>query len=70
MTGSPTESSPDPPQPEPPALSPGDVARLFGVNPKTTTRWAKAGKIPSFRTPGGHHRFRYADVEEAMRRFS
>lgn len=38
-------------------LCPGDVAKLFGVDSKTVTRWARAGKIPSFRTPGGHRRF-------------
>lgn len=61
----PNPGSPDPP-PESPALTPKEAADLFGVNPKTVTRWAKAGKIPSFLTIGGHRRFRRADVEEAM----
>lgn len=38
-------------------LTPGEVAKLFRVDPKTVTRWAAAGRIPSVRTPGGHRRF-------------
>ena len=40
-----------------PLLTPVDVARLFRVDPKTVTRWAAAGRLPSLRTPGGHFRF-------------
>lgn len=43
-------------------LTPGEVAATFRVDPKTVTRWAKAGKIESIRTPGGHHRFRESEV--------
>lgn len=45
-------------------LLPGEVAALFhvDVDPKTVTRWAAAGRIPSIRTPGGHRRFRWGDV--------
>ena len=39
-------------------LTPGEVAALFRVDPKTVTRWASAGRIGSIRTPGGHRRFR------------
>jgi excisionase family DNA binding protein len=42
-------------------LTPGEVAELFKVNPKTVTRWARAGKITAIRTLGGHRRF---DAEE------
>jgi len=35
---------------------------MFGVDPKTVTRWATAGLIGSIRTPGGHRRFREAEV--------
>lgn len=38
-------------------LTPGEVATLFRVDPKTVTRWAAAGRIRSIRTPGGHRRF-------------
>ena len=34
-------------------LTPAEVAALFRVDPKTVTRWAKAGKLSSIRTLGG-----------------
>jgi excisionase family DNA binding protein len=43
-------------------LTPGEVAKLFRVDPKTVTRWAWGGKLPSIQTPGGHRRFRERDV--------
>jgi excisionase family DNA binding protein len=43
-------------------LTPGEVASLFRVDPKTVTRWASAGRIGSIRTPGGHRRFRESEV--------
>jgi excisionase family DNA binding protein len=43
-------------------LTPSEVAQLFRVNPKTVTRWARAGKITAVRTLGGHRRFRAAEV--------
>ncbi len=47
-------------------LTPGEVARMFRVDPKTVTRWASAGRIGSIRTPGGHRRFREADVRALL----
>lgn len=38
-------------------LRPIDVGRLFGVEPKTVTRWEKEGLLRSVRTPGGHRRY-------------
>lgn len=43
-----------------------EVAEIFRVNPKTVTRWAEQGKIPYFRTLGGHRRFYEADVLAAL----
>lgn len=43
-------------------LTPTEVAELFKVNPKTVTRWAKAGKISAIRTLGGHRRFNAHEV--------
>jgi excisionase family DNA binding protein len=43
-------------------LTPSEVAKLFRVDPKTVTRWAKAGKLTSIRTLGGHRRYRTAEV--------
>ena len=42
-------------------LTPGEVARILGVSPKTVNRWANDGRIPCAVTLGGHRRFR-ADV--------
>lgn len=39
---------------------------MFRVDPKTVTRWAKAGKLTSIRTLGGHRRYREAEVRELM----
>jgi excisionase family DNA binding protein len=47
-------------------LTPGEVAALFRVDPKTVTRWATAGRIGSIRTPGGHRRFRESEVNELL----
>lgn len=44
-------------------LTPSEVARKFKVDPKTVTRWAKAGKLNSFKTLGGHRRFKASEVE-------
>jgi len=35
---------------------------MFRVDPKTVTRWAKAGRLPSIRTLGGHRRYSEAEV--------
>ena len=43
-------------------MTPGEVASLFRVDPKTVTRWAKAGKLTSIRTLGGHRRYRSSEV--------
>jgi len=32
------------------------------VHPRTIIRWADTGKLPCFQTPGGHRRFRAAEV--------
>ena len=48
-------------------LTPGEVAGLFRVDPKTVTRWAAAGRISSIRTPGGHRRFRESEVRALLR---
>lgn len=48
-------------------LTPGEVARLFRVDPKTVTRWASAGRIGSIRTPGGHRRYRESEVRALLR---
>lgn len=44
-------------------LTPREVAELFGVDPKTVTRWAKAGKLTAIRTLGGHRRYKKSEVD-------
>ena len=48
-------------------LTPSEVAALFRVDPKTVTRWAKAGKLSSIRTLGGHRRYRADEVHALLR---
>ena len=47
-------------------LTPAEVAAMFRVDPKTVTRWAKAGKLTSIRTLGGHRRYRESEVREIL----
>jgi excisionase family DNA binding protein len=47
-------------------MTPGEVAHLFRVDPKTVTRWAAAGKISAIKTPGGHRRFRESEVRALL----
>lgn len=47
-------------------LTPSEVASMFRVDPKTVTRWAKAGKLTSIRTLGGHRRYREAEVRALL----
>ena len=44
-------------------LTPAEVAVMFRVDPKTVTRWARAGRISAIRTIGGHRRFRASEVQ-------
>ena len=47
-------------------LTPSEVAVMFKVNPKTVTRWARAGKISAVRTLGGHRRFRASEIRRFL----
>ena len=47
-------------------LTPAEVAQLFRVDPKTVTRWAKAGKLTAIRTLGGHRRYRQSEVQNLL----
>lgn len=47
-------------------LTPAEVAKLFRVDPKTVTRWAKAGKLTAIRTLGGHRRYRKSEVQSLL----
>lgn len=47
-------------------LTPGEVASLLRVDPKTVTRWAERGLIESIKTPGGHNRFPKSCVDAIL----
>ena len=47
-------------------LTPAEVAAMFRVDPKTVTRWAKAGRLDSVRTLGGHRRYWAAQVHTLL----
>jgi excisionase family DNA binding protein len=47
-------------------LTPAEVAAMFRVNPKTVTRWARAGRISAVRTLGGHRRFRASEIRRFL----
>jgi excisionase family DNA binding protein len=51
-------------------LTPSEVAAMFRVNPKTVTRWARAGKLTAIRTLGGHRRFRVSEIKRCLEEMS
>ena len=51
-------------------LTPSEVAALFRVNPKTVTRWARAGKLNAIRTLGGHRRFKASEIRRCFEEMS
>ena len=42
------------------------AAAIAGVSVSTLRRWADEGRLPSFRTAGGHRRFRVRDLQQAL----
>ncbi len=44
-----------------------EVALLFQVSERAVTDWARRGRIPSVRTPGGHRRYPAEQVRELLR---
>ena len=49
-----------------PMLTPAEVAAMFRVDPKTVTRWERAGRIHSIRTLGNHRRYYEAEVHALL----
>ncbi|MCW2878002.1 MAG: hypothetical protein JWQ95_2102, partial [Sphaerisporangium sp.] len=47
-------------------LTPAEVGRIFRVDPKTVTRWAKAGKLTWFRTLGNQRRYYKSEVDTLL----
>lgn len=42
------------------------AATLLGVDEGTLRHWADQGKVPTFRTPGSHRRFRESDIRQLL----
>ncbi len=40
-----------------------EACKRLGVSATTLRQWAEAGKVPSFRTPGGHRRFLVSQLD-------
>ena len=49
-----------------PLLTQAEVAMMFRVDQKTVMRWAKAGKLTSIRTLGGHRKYRQSEVRALL----
>lgn len=52
--------------PDPELLTTTQVAGVFSVSNATIKRWATTQQLPYILTPGGHYRFRRADVERLL----
>jgi excisionase family DNA binding protein len=50
-----------------PLLTPAELATRLKVDVKTTSRWAKEGKIHAIRTLGGHRRFFEREIDALAR---
>lgn len=48
-------------------LTTSQVARLCHVTANTVANWIDAGRLPAYRTPGGHRRVRETDLHSFMR---
>jgi len=49
-------------------LTLGQAARFLGVAQSTIRKWSDQKKVPAFYTPGGHRRYRRADLEAFLDR--
>jgi excisionase family DNA binding protein len=46
----------------------GQAAKYLGVAQSTIRKWSDIGRVPAFYTPGGHRRFRRADLDAFLDR--
>ncbi|MGH9176114.1 MAG: helix-turn-helix domain-containing protein [Vicinamibacterales bacterium] len=58
---------PDTDRPDGAWLSIDAACKLLGVDHSTLRRWSDSGKIPVFRTPGGHRRYNEEDLKALVR---
>ena len=47
-----------------------EVAVLFQVSERAVTDWARKGRIPSVRTPGGHRRYPADEIRALLEQAS
>jgi len=47
-------------------LSIDAACQLLGVDQSTLRRWSDSGKVPVFRTPGGHRRYNEEDIKALL----
>jgi excisionase family DNA binding protein len=53
---------------EPDWLTLGQAAKYLGVAQSTIRKWSDSGRVPAFYTPGGHRRYRRADLDTFLDR--
>ncbi|TML40630.1 MAG: response regulator [Actinobacteria bacterium] len=56
------------PTSEPDWLTLGQAAKYLGVAQSTIRKWSDQGRVPAFYTPGGHRRYRRADLDNFLNR--
>ena len=49
-----------------PLLTPGEVAALFRVDPRTVWRWGNEGRLDRVLTAGGHGRYKQSEVQALL----
>jgi excisionase family DNA binding protein len=53
---------------EPDWLTLGQAAKYLGVAQSTIRKWSDQGRVPAFYTPGGHRRYKRADLDSFLER--
>ena len=49
-------------------LTLGQAAKYLGVAQSTLRKWTDSGRVPAFKTPGGHRRYRRRDLDSFLER--
>jgi excisionase family DNA binding protein len=49
-------------------LTLGQAAKYLGVAQSTIRKWSDLGRVPAFYTPGGHRRYKRADLDAFLER--
>ena len=53
---------------QPEWLTLGQAAKYVGVAQSTMRKWSDLGRVSAFYTPGGHRRYRRADLDQFLDR--